>query len=305
MKTIRLLLVFFVCIACSNAQNISENFDSYLVRGSLASQSEGLWSTWTNTPGSNEDAPISNDFSFSGENSAKFEAGGAVDVVLPLGDQTFGRWNLSFMMYIPSTKGAYFNVLHAFDGQASNWAFDVFFSESGSGSLALGGANSTNTQNFNFTHDLWFQVTMILDVDSETASATIDGAEMNWDWTIGSSGASSNIGALNLYAFAPEGESGLYYVDDVAFKLTNLSLEENNSAINLFPNPTSSDINIEGVGIQGFRYEVLSLLGRTMTSGVLVSKIETIDCAVWAPGVYFVRLTNSRGLISTRKILIK
>ena len=264
-----------------------------------------MWTTWTNSPGSAEDAEISMQYAYSEPNSVMFETGGSTDVILPLGDQTSGDWNMSFMMLIPSTNGAYFNMLHDFNGNDSNWAFDVFFSETGNGTVAIGGAASTNTQSFTFDHDKWFLVSFDIDVSEGTIDANIDGALVSWDWTIGSSSESSTIGALNLYAFAPEEETGLYYIDDVSFMQTNIGIEELDTTVNLYPNPVSNQLIISNESLQGAICEVFSVLGSQMYNNILSSNKEIIDCSDWNTGVYFIQITSQSGDIKRTKFIVE
>jgi len=286
-------------------QNISDSFDTYSAGSLLASQSNGLWTTWSNSPGGAEDAIISDDYSVSGVNSAKLEGGGFVDVVLPLGDQTSGTWNMSFMMLIPSGNGAYFNMLHSFNGSNSNWAFDVLFSESGSATLYKGGGGSTNTVDFSFEHDKWLPVSFDINIDLGVINGSIDGEAFQWDWTIGSSGASSVIGALNLYAWAPEGETGLYYVDDVSFELTNIGLGELDGKVSLFPNPVSNQLTIDSKGFHGGTCEIISVLGAQVYKKRLSSNQEFVDCSSWTPGVYFLQITEKSGSVQRTKFMVE
>jgi hypothetical protein len=301
------LLLSISCIALcslSTAQDISDNFDSYTTGGYLAAQSNGVWTTWTNLPGTDEDTQISSDYAYSGANSAVFATGGSTDIVLPLGAQNSNAWNLSFMMYIPSSYGAYFNMLHEF-GQVNNWAFDVFFSATGEGTLHMGGSNSGQTQTFNFAHDQWFSVSVDIDVDADDVTCTVDGSAMNWVWSTASGDPSTQIAALNLYAYAPSGENGLYYIDDVTFQLTDIGIEELDNLAQVYPNPATNNLTIDLNKNEVCDLEIYSLLGHSIYAEELNNASKTIDCSDWTPGVYFLQITDFSGSVQHTKFIVE
>jgi len=84
-----------MCTFGFKSQNISENFDSYIVGSHHETKSKGLLTSWSNNPRGVEGELISSYFSFSGVTSAELETTGVMDVVLKSGGQAFGRLNLS------------------------------------------------------------------------------------------------------------------------------------------------------------------------------------------------------------------
>ena len=194
-----------------NEVEIVEDFEGYQSIFLLAEQSE-LWTTWANSPGTEEDAPIMPDFSYSGENSLVLMQnidGVTADMILPLGNHTSGIWELSFMMYVPETYGGYFNIMHEYipGSWSTNWAFEVDFSSDGNVLL------DDNIQ-FTYNHNVWFPVVITIDNDADLVSMLINEQEYTWQWSIGSAGESFSLGALDLSAYTSEG-NGLYYVDDI------------------------------------------------------------------------------------------
>ena len=99
--------------------NIYDDFDSY--KAGEFTESNGLWTTWTNAGGTPEDTYVTDQLSFSSEKTPFNCVWGVVDVVLPLGNENSGSWTLSFMMFVEEGYGAYFNLLHYFSAAASNW----------------------------------------------------------------------------------------------------------------------------------------------------------------------------------------
>tara|TARA_Y100000385_G_C13101312_1_gene644694 strand:- start:1234 stop:4605 length:3372 start_codon:yes stop_codon:yes gene_type:complete len=206
------------CIFDCSEVEIFESFDNYTAGEYLVSQSNGLWATWSNSPGTPEDTYVTDSLSFSGSNSLVLQGGGSTDILLPLGNSQNGIWNLSFRMYVPQGYGAYFNLLHQYDiNQNNNWAKDFYFSQSGEGFTG-------DDIPFNFSHDKWFEVIINIDTENDNAICSIDGSTFNWPWSNGSNWSDSSVGALNLFAFAPNDENAMYFIDDL--RLTNNSCSE-------------------------------------------------------------------------------
>jgi len=205
-----------------------ENFDAYKAEEALGLESEGVWTTWYRQPGSSEDALISSEVSRSAPNSIKIKSDAdTIDVVLPLGNLSSGHWDLSFWMYVKQGAGAYFNVLHAFESDESNWAAQFWFSKIGHGHMTVGGGS----QNKNFTHPRaeWFEIKMNINIDEDLAILSIDGEELtHWAWSEGSKNQSptehSGLAGLCFISAAKEGSDAHFYIDDVSF-----SELENNS----------------------------------------------------------------------------
>ena len=208
------------CVFDCSEVEIFESFDNYNAGDYLANQSNGLWTTWSNSPGTEEDAYVTDSLSFNGSNSLVLQGGGTTDIVLPLGDYQNGIWNLSFMMYVPEGFGGYFNLLHDFDSTNgnNNWAEEIYFSQSGQGFTDITG------QQFDFEHDKWFEVIFNIDIEDNIILCSIDGDNLSWEWSISSSNTDISIGAINFFANAPDGEIALYYIDEL--RLTNNSCSE-------------------------------------------------------------------------------
>ena len=200
-------------LADSSFIEISENFEDYSILDPLAFQSNKVWSTWSNSPGSIEDTFVTEEYSYSGSNSIILDSGGSSDIILPLGGHQQGVWNLSFMMYIPHTYAGYFNLLHILDpvGEDSNWAQEVLFSPNGIG------YTEPSNQQFNFDHDKWFEVLINIDIDNDIINCLIDGTLISWVWSNGSNGPDFTLGGLNFFPFTLDNENTLYFIDDVHF----------------------------------------------------------------------------------------
>ena len=73
LPTIACFLTASLCLAQTN---IYDDFDSYKAGEFLGTESNGLWTTWTNAGGTPEDTYITNQLSFSSENLYVLVSGG-------------------------------------------------------------------------------------------------------------------------------------------------------------------------------------------------------------------------------------
>lgn len=217
MKRILLSLSFLATIGIStNAQTVlfTDSFDTYTAGGFLAQQATPSWTTWSNTPGSSEDATISIEQANSGTQSVKI-ANANMDIILPLGNKTSGKFNVSFYYYIPSGFGGYYNLQH-FQAPGNEWANEVYFGDGGSGNIV---ANNVTT-NFNHANDQWIFIENHVDIDNDTAALFIDGNHIvTWPFATQASGGAgtAQLGGVNFYGGAITGQIPTYYFDDVTF----------------------------------------------------------------------------------------
>ena len=303
------LYVFNLCLlfitASSLSQNIFDNFDEYKAGEYLGTESSGLWTTWSSSPGGTEDVLVNENNSFSPENSINLESEGTVmDVVLPLGDLSSGQWTLSFMMQIETGYGAYFNLLHDFAAAASNWAVQVYFNASGNGSLTIGGGLNDLGTTFSHPVGSWFEIKINIDIDQDVAEIYFDDVPVyNWMWSEGSVTNSNIISALNLYPNGQDGEADSFYVDDVSFSVYDLSSEELINKPSCYPNPASKSFTINHS--QKTLVEVFNLLGKSIYSNYSENLKSIIDCSRWSNSTYVIRLTTKNGVISKESIVIR
>jgi hypothetical protein len=116
---------------------------------------------------------------------------------------------------------------------------------------------------------------------------------------------SSTIGALNLYAFAPNDETGLYYIDDVSFTQTDMGIEELDITVNVYPNPVSHQLFIDTENLQGARCEIISILGSQIYTKTLISNREFIDCSSWNSGIYIIQITSQYGTVKRMNFIVE
>lgn len=196
-----------------NAQTtiFSENFDSYTA-GQFVNTQQPLFWPWTGATA--EKAYVSDVQSHSPSNSMKIINDN--DMVYDFLGKTSGEYDVSFWMFIVSTKGGYFNVEHAF---GSSWAFGFYFKPGGTCDIKEGGLTHT----FNYTLDTWIQINLNVDLENDSITATVDGTEVA-TWLFSNeedaAGGTNVLDVINFYGLhtASTGVSASeYYVDDFEF----------------------------------------------------------------------------------------
>lgn len=188
------------------------NFDEFSDGDFLAVVDPENWTTWTNQPGSAEDAVISNAFSETAPNSAMVT--GSTDAIFSFGDLTSGSYEVSFDMYVPAGNAGYFNIEHIF---ASEWALECYFNADLSTQLDAGGQSITDVT---YPADTWFNVLVAIDMDGDDASMYLDGVEvLNWQWSLKTDGTpgTNQLGVADMFAGANGTDNPLYYFDNFTF----------------------------------------------------------------------------------------
>ena len=296
---------FIIASMCCAQTNIYETFDSYKAGEYLGTESNDLWTTWSNATGSPEDTYVTDQLSYSGENSIQLQSGGVVDVVLPLGNENSGSWTLSYMMYVEEGYGAYFNLLHYFSAAASNWAVQVYFNASGAGSLVVGsGAGLDPGTTFVLPTGSWFEIKVNIDVDGDVAEIYFDDTPIySWTWSEGSTGPSNTIAALNLYPNGMDNEPDSYFVDNVSFHEYGLGLAESEQAFNIYPNPAKKSFSINAE--QNSIVEIYNVLGKSIFRFTVKSYETVIDCSNWEKGLYFIKTISGVEKDNISKLIIE
>ncbi len=288
---------------------VNENFDSYSAATFLAQSAGAPWTTWSNSPGGIDDVLLSSDHAASGSNSGLWvsssASGGPGDVVVNLGNQTSGTWNITFNMYIPSNYGGYFNVLHLFQGSNSQWAVEVSFLINGNVSLMLQG---TSTVYGTYPHDTWFPVHVNVDLNSVSASLQVDNTVVfNWpfNWNAGDATVGLNqLGGVDFYAYAGGNDGGKYYIDDVVVQSLTTGIEEASAGtVHLYPNPVEEVLYISNTPGTG-TWVLRDAAGREVKEGPVPGGASSwnLDMAGLPPGVYQFELLQN-GHHTVRKVM--
>lgn len=211
------LLVAMIAFVCGNAFAQSYDFDQYNVGDKVAQTIGAPWNTWSNAPGTAEDAVFSNDFAASGANSVKFTYG--VDQIFDFGGQTTGAYSIDFNMYVPTGKDAYLNIQHNFTGDSNGeWAFEVYFNSSDNGTVLK---VSSEDHSFTFPFDQWFPVHFDVNMDNDAISMSINDVTVHsWAFSEQANSATPGLRVLDVMDFFPPSNSStsLFYIDDFSFE---------------------------------------------------------------------------------------
>lgn len=192
-----------------------DDFESYNVGDFLAVENPTWWTTWTNQPGSAEDAPITDIQAHSGTKSVLVQ--GSTDAILKLGNKTTGQYELDFWYYIPTGFAGYYNIQH-YESPGVEWAYEIYFAAGGSAELFAGEATPVAT--FNYPKDQWFFIENDIDLDADWTKLYIDGALIHeWQFSVLANGGTGakQLGGMDLFAGAPTGETPRFYMDDMTF----------------------------------------------------------------------------------------
>jgi len=228
-----------LCIDNTGPIILYENdFEAYNVGDFIAVVDPVNWTTWSNLPGSNEDAPITNEQAASGTKSIK--VAGTTDAVFKINNLTSGEYKISFNMYIPTGFYGFFDLLQVFAGTSSEWGMQVFFDTGGQGSIDGGGQTAAT---FTYSYDTWMLVENVVDLDNDWGEFYLEGNLVHgWVWSSGAfgTGTLNQLGGLNLYAWAENGTPTAYF-DDVTFEqLSNYLMPPTN----LQASVTGNDVHL-------------------------------------------------------------
>lgn len=216
-KILLLFLAMFIGFGLS-AQIYMEDFDSFSDGDYLAVVDGDNWTTWTNQPGTDEDAVISDAVSSSSPNSVLVE--GTTDAVYMTGDLTSGAYVVSFDFYVPSGNAGYYNLQHVF---ASEWALECFMNADGSTQIDAGGQSITDAV---FPFDTWWNVTVEVDMNEDWATMYWnDDMIIEFQWSLKTDGTpgENQLGCVNMYAGANGSDNPMYYFDNFIFdELSNV-----------------------------------------------------------------------------------
>jgi len=194
---------------CSNPNAIiCDNFDTYAT-GSTTAANAVFWSTWSGAVGGAEDGIVSDAQAASAPNSLLVGNSGAQDVLLLLGNQTGGKYRLSWNMYIPANHVAYYNVQED-ETAGVGWNLNMHFGNDTGGNTAVFGEGvvAEDGSTFTYPEDTWFEVVHMFDLDGNNLRTFVNGVMVSsMDYT-------GNLGAIDMFSINSD---NTYYIDDVEY----------------------------------------------------------------------------------------
>lgn len=229
MKKLSLLLVMLLFSVTSFTQYF-QNFDN-LSYGDYIGLSDTNWTTWSNNPGSVEDARVDTVQSFSPNNSIYFMStsanGGPQDAVLEFGNEyNTGLFEFEIALFITPGKGAYMN-LQAETTIGNTWALDFNFIQDSTMYL--------NDQNYLYVMSQypvgqWFRLQFNIDLNANIWKVYLDSVLIGTFQNAANQIASLDIFPLCQSSFGGNGQSE-FWVDDIGFTHTPYNLPPENAAL--------------------------------------------------------------------------
>ena len=169
-KNILFLGVLLPFLAFSQTTIVDENFDSYTAGNYLGNESANF-TTWSNAPGSAEDAFITDSIFSSDSNSVHIWGNtGPIDVMLVFPNTyTSGKYEFSMKYLVSIGKGGYFNIQESTTAGVA-WKLDVFFSSAGAVEILGGSTPGAAT----YTPGAWTDVKVVIDLIMDQGDVYID-----------------------------------------------------------------------------------------------------------------------------------
>ncbi|MEL6809843.1 MAG: T9SS type A sorting domain-containing protein [Bacteroidota bacterium] len=303
MKKFYLFSIFlFSLVSTIDAQLIEDDFEFY-VPGDMGEQNPTVWSTWSGDPSDGSNILVVEGVSTGSGNQAGFIGPGSLqDCLLLLGNQTFGNYFISFNMYIPTGKTAYFNIqgetetntTTGYEG-AGNGGLGVF--NSGNLFFNNGGVNpgifedDATGDTATYPEETWFPVEIYVDVDELTYEITIDGTLVHAPLP-GPFLEDPSLGGIDFFSIDNNNE---YYIDDVLVIEGVIIGREDHQPIDftVYPNPVTDILYINTTSlIHSIKaYDAMGNL-------ILTTQVDTINPALdmshLSSGIYVIEVSSNR-----------
>jgi hypothetical protein len=197
---------------------LNEDMESYATSSFLGNDNPTWFTTWSNLPGSGEDAQILTNYAHSGTQSASDDLnGGQTDCIIKLGNKTTGVYELKWWMYIETNKCGYYNIQH-FQTPGTEWAFEIYFRTNGTTDLFEG----LSTIHGTYPKATWFEVKQIIKLDADSIYLYINGSLLSswpFHYQSGFTTGTDQLGAVDLFCGeeSGSGETPGFYFDDVTY----------------------------------------------------------------------------------------
>jgi len=265
------------------------------------------WSTWSDLPGSSEDAMITDMMYASEPNSLELMGDVGTDVIYRFGNQTDSALYADFNIYVPTDAEGYFNLMHIFDNVAGDyqWALECYFNGDGTGTLYAGG----DTTSFDYSLDSWVNVNTYVDLNNDYAALFVAGEMVHeWQFSLQPNGSAGELQLAVMDIFPPSAISH-YYIDDIQFywSETGLNVEENEKySLTIYPNPANDRVFIENEITEAVNLHIYNAAGQEVLNIANVynsGRIE-IPTNVLINGIYFIQLEN-KNLSTTQRIIVQ
>jgi len=271
--------------------------------------SEGHWTDWGCGGGAGCAIMSSSAQAHGGTLSGLIPGDGTTDAVLDLGSKIFSQWGLSFWMYVPADKEAYFNLQNDIPVGTGSWIVgDIHFNHE----LAAPGVGKITDSAlgevlFDFPHDQWFRVVMNWNIENGISLSTwqfnvagVDVLPTGTAFTSADGTLATALGGFDLYSISA---NNLYYVDSFEYIEGTIVLgaqdfdtkgfdafKDSNNILNVKANETINNVAI------------YNMLGQVVYSANVNATQSTIDMSSFANGTYIVKV-NINGTEGSIKVI--
>ncbi|WP_026450644.1 T9SS type A sorting domain-containing protein [Aequorivita capsosiphonis] len=314
-KTYILALALGAFSLSMNAQTeLTDDFESYNL-GPLAAQADH-WRTWSGVDGGTDDADVSDDEAFSGDQSLLISGNVLSDEILLVPSAPLsGIYSIEYYAYIPAGASGYFNMQAALtpEGQAWNQALmggNVFFncggSTPGSGSIDQSPEAEPCTiaaVNFTYPEDEWFKVDCVYNLDLQTWDMFINDVPTsieNWPFEFNTQ-VFIELAGLDFYS---AGVTNNMYVDNVKlFSGDILAANDfSENKFSVYPNPVKDMLNIKSAASVD-NVIVYDILGKVVLQENPGKISPAINMSSLPSGSYLVKVTigNSSNTVKVLK----
>lgn len=194
-----------------------DNLDQYNASLQVYDQS-ALFVPWAGNAG---DVTMSTTQASSAPNSVRiYDSGtnGYSDLVALFDTISSGAWEVAFDLYIPSGKGAYFNVQQNYIGGAAGnlWGGEIYFLDNGNADVVYT-TGSVFAGSFSYTQGSWFTMQTVIDLDNDTIWFEINGVStgVGYKYSLANAGP-LQFNGINFYSGVRQGFTYDcdYYFDD-------------------------------------------------------------------------------------------
>ena len=112
----------------------------------------------------------------------------------------------------------------------------------------------------------------------------------------------------NAIAGAGSGKDTLF-LDDIEFVYVDHTgldeYETRQSQLSVYPNPATDYITVSFPNMKNGKLCVYNIVGEQILSRELASETSKINVSGLAKGIYMVRVTDDKGIVGTKKLIIR
>jgi len=197
------------------------------------------------------------------------------------------------MQFVPDSATAYYNIQES-ETPGEAWNMDVFFNENGD--TPGMGSVTQNSATFAYPVGEWFEVSQTISLAGNTLTLSIDGVEIFNDLDY-----QGNLGAINFFS---AGAMNRYYIDDLIFNGTPVSVEELEAyPLDVYPNPSEGIFNISSERVLD-QIIVHDILGNVVyNNATKINGVQELDFTNLKKGMYLMTIYSANQQMTKKLIL--